>query len=92
MYPIGFVDGTADYVRWMTLSGIHAYALSYPLTAIQVFFVSVVALDRAVVALVAFVRREGSWLAATMVAVDVAASWIGDWTRIHHTCAPNVLS
>jgi hypothetical protein len=28
---IGFADGTADDVRWMTHGGIHAYASPYPL-------------------------------------------------------------
>ena len=59
MYLIGFADGTADHVHWMTRGGIHAYAPSYPQIAIQVFFVSLVVLDPLVVVLVAFVRREG---------------------------------
>jgi hypothetical protein len=90
VYLIGFVDGTADHVRWMTHGGIHAYARSYPQIAIQVFFVSLVVLDPLVVALVAFVRREGIWLAATVMALDVAANWIGNWTRIRHAWVPNV--
>ena len=84
MYLIGFADGTADHVRWMTHGGIHAYAPSYPQIAIQVFFVSLVVLDPLVVALVAFVRREGIWLAAAVMALDIAANWIGNWIRIRH--------
>jgi hypothetical protein len=62
VYLIGFADGTADHVRWMTRGGIHAYASSYPPVAARVFFVSLVVLDPLVVVLVAFVRREGIWL------------------------------
>ena len=68
----------------MTHGGIHAYAPSYPQIAIQVFFVSLVVLDPLVVALVAFVRREGIWLAAAVMALDIAANWIGNWIRIRH--------
>lgn len=50
VYLIGFADGTADHVRWMTRGGIHAYAQSYPQIAIQVFFVSLVVLDPLVAA------------------------------------------
>jgi len=90
VYLIGFADGTADHVRWMTHGGIHAYAPSYPQIAIQVFFVSLVVLDPLVVALVAFVRREGIWLAAAVMALDIAANWIGNWTRIRHDRVSNV--
>jgi hypothetical protein len=90
VYLIGFVDGTADHVHWMTHGGIHAYARSYPPIAIQVFFVSLVVLDPLVVVLVAFVRREGIRLAAAVMALDVAANWIGNWTRIRHAWVPNV--
>jgi hypothetical protein len=84
VYLIGFADGTADHVRWMTHGGIHAYAPSYPQIAIQVFFVSLLVLDPLVVALVAFVRREGIWLSAAVMALDIAANWIGNWIRIRH--------
>ena len=90
MYLIGFADGTADHVRWMTHGGIHAYAPSYPQIAIQVFFVSLVVLDPLGVALVAFVRREGIWLAAAVMALDIAANWIGNRTRIRHDRVSNV--
>jgi hypothetical protein len=90
VYLIGFAEGTADHVRWMTHGGIHAYAPSYPQIAIQVFFVSLVVLDPLVVALVAFVRREGIWLAAAVMGLDVAANWTGNWARIRHNWEPNV--
>jgi hypothetical protein len=90
VYLIGFADGTADHVRWMTRGGIHAYAPSYPQIAIQVFFVSLVVLDPLVVVLVAFVRREGIWLAAAVMALDLAANWTGNWARIRHDWASNV--
>jgi hypothetical protein len=90
VYLIGFADGTADHLRWMTHGGIHAYAPSYPQITIQVFFVSLVVLDPLVIALVSFVRREGIWLAAAVMALDVAANWIGNWTRIRHDWMPNV--
>lgn len=74
----------------MTHGGIHAYAPSYPQLAIQAFFVSLVVLDPLVVALVAFVRREGIWLAAAVMALDAPANWIGNWARIRHHWVPNV--
>jgi len=74
----------------MSHGGIHAYASPYPRIAIQVFFVSLVVLDPLVVALVAFARREGIWLAAVVMTLDVMANWIGNWARIGHDWAPNV--
>ena len=47
-------------------------------------------LDPLVVALVAFVRREGIWLAAAVMAPDVTANWIGNWTRIRHAWVRNL--
>jgi hypothetical protein len=90
VYLVGFADGTADHVRWMTHGGIHAYAPSYPQVAIQVFFVSLVVLDPLVIALVAFVRREGVWLAAAVMVLDVAANWTGNWARIRQDWESNV--
>ena len=58
--------------------GIHAYS-SFPQAWMQVLFVSLVVLDPLVVVLVAFVRREGIWLAAGVMVLDVAANWIGNW-------------
>ena len=74
----------------MTHGGIHAYAQSYPQIAIQVFFVSLVVLDPLVIALVAFVRREGIWLAAVVMALDIAANWIGNLTSIRRDWVTNV--
>jgi hypothetical protein len=48
-----------------------------------VFFVSLIVLDPLVVVLVAFVRREGIWLAVGVIMVDVAANWIGNWPSLH---------
>lgn len=90
VYLIGFAEGTADHVRWMTRGGIHAYAPSYPQVVIQVFFVSLVILDPLVVVLAVFARREGIWLAAAVMAVDVAANWTGNWAGIRHDWLSNV--
>jgi hypothetical protein len=90
VYLIGFAEGAADHVRWMTHGGIHAYAQSYPQIAIQVLFVSLVVLDPLVIVLVAFVRREGIWLAAVVMALDIAANWIGNWTSIRRDWVTNV--
>lgn len=81
-YVAGFAEGFGDHVRWMSHGGIHAYADRYPQVPIQVFFVALVVLDPLVVSLVGFVRREGVWLGAAVMAVDIAANWIGNWTRI----------
>ena len=80
MYLIGFAQGTGAHVLDLLRGGIHAYS-SLPQAWIQVFFVSLVVLDPLVVVLVAFVRREGIWLAAVMV-VDVAANWTGNWPSL----------
>lgn len=88
VYLIGFAEGTADHVLWMTHGGIHAYAQSYPPIAIQVFFVSLVVLDPVVIALVAFARVEGICLAAAVMALDIAANWTGNWARIRHDWVP----
>jgi hypothetical protein len=69
---------------------IHAYAPSYPQVAIQVLFVSLVVLDPLVVVLIVFVRREGIWLAAAVIVLDVAANWIGNWTGIRREWVSNV--
>jgi hypothetical protein len=81
-YLAGFAEGFGDHVRWMSDGGIHAYAHSYPQVPIQVFFVALAVLDPLVVALVGFVRREGVRLAVAVMAVDIAANWIGNWARI----------
>jgi hypothetical protein len=33
--------------------------------------------------LIAFVRREGIWLAAGVMVIDVAANWTGNWPSVH---------
>jgi len=43
------------------------------------FFVSLVVLDPLVVVLAAFVRWEGICIAVGVMALDVAANWIGSW-------------
>ncbi len=81
-YLAGFAEGTGDHVRWMTHGGIHAYAGSYPQVPIQVFFVALIVLDPLTVVLVGAVRRAGIWLAAAVMALDITANWIGNWSRI----------
>jgi hypothetical protein len=81
VYLVGFAQGTAAHVRDLIRGGIHAYS-SLPQAWIQVFFVSLVVLDPLVVVLVAFVRREGIWLAAGVMVLDVAANWTGHWPSL----------
>ena len=81
VYLVGFAQGTGAHVRDLMRGGIHAYS-SLPQAWIQVLFVSLVVLDPLVVALVAFVRREGIWLAAGVMVLDVAANWIGYWPSL----------
>jgi hypothetical protein len=78
---IGFAQGTGAHVRDLVRGGIHAYS-SVPQAWIQVFFVSLVVLDPLVVVLIAFVRREGIWLAAGVMVLDVAANWTGNWPSL----------
>lgn len=85
----GFAEGTGDHARWMTHGGIHAYGAAYPQVPIQVLFVSLIVLDPLTVALVGFVRRTGIWLAVAVMALDIAANWVGNWARI--TAAPGKL-
>jgi hypothetical protein len=47
-----------------------------------VFFVSLVVLDPLVVVLTAFVCRAGIWLAAAVMAVDIAANWTANWPSL----------
>ena len=82
LYIAGFAEGTGDHLRWMAHGGIHAYAGSYPQVPIQMFFVSLIVLDPLAVVLVGSVRREGIWLAVAIMALDTAANWIGNWSRI----------
>jgi hypothetical protein len=87
---IGFVEGTADHVRWMTHGGIHAYVSSYPQVSIQVFFVILVVVDPLVVVLLGLVRREGIWLACGVMVLNVVANWVGNWAGIRHDPGLNV--
>jgi hypothetical protein len=82
VYLIGFAQGTGAHIRDLMRGGIHAYSF-VPQTWIQVFFVSLVVLDPLVVVLVVFVRREGIWLAAGVMVLDVAANWIVNWPSLH---------
>jgi hypothetical protein len=82
VYLIGFAQGTGAHIGDLAHGGIHAYS-SLPQSWIQVFFVSLVVLDPLVVVLVAFVLRAGIWLAAGVIALDVAANWIGHWPSLH---------
>ena len=78
VYLIGFAQGTGAHIADLMRGGIHAYSFA-PQAWIQVFFVSLVVLDPLVVVLAGFVRREGIWLAAAVMALDVAANWIVNW-------------
>jgi hypothetical protein len=77
-YLAGFADGTAAHVRALAEGGIHAYS-AFSQVPLQVFFVCLVVLDPLVVVLAGFVRRAGIWLAAGVMALDMAANWIGNW-------------
>lgn len=81
VYLIGFVQGTGAHIRDLVRGGLHAYS-AIPQAWIQVFFVSLVVLDPLVVVLAALVRRAGIWLAAAVMAVDVAANWIANWPSL----------
>jgi len=60
--------------------GIHAYSFA-PLP-IQVFFVGLIVLDPLVVVLVALVRAAGSWLGCGVMALDVIANRITNWSHL----------
>ncbi|MDQ0681222.1 hypothetical protein QF032_000214 [Streptomyces achromogenes] len=77
VYLIGFLEGFCSHVLDLVRGGIHAYA-SFPQVPLQVFFVSLVVLDPLAAVLVGLVRREGSWLAATVMVMDVSANWWGN--------------
>lgn len=80
-YVIGFAEGTADHVAWMTRGGIHAYA-GFGSIAIQAFLVSLIVLDPVAALLCASVRRSGAWLAVLIMALDVPANWADNWPRM----------
>jgi hypothetical protein len=82
VYLIGFGQGTGAHIGDLVRGGIHAYSL-FPQAWIQVFFVSLVVLDPLVVVLAGLVRREGIWLAAGVMVLDVAANWTGNWPSLH---------
>jgi len=77
-YLIGFTEGTVAHISDLARSGIHAYA-SFPQVPSRIFLISLVVLDPLIVVLVAFVRREGVWLAAGVMVLDIAANWSGNW-------------
>lgn len=52
-------------------AGLHAYA-GFPSVPLRVFFVSLVLLDPLVVALCAFARPSGVWLAAVVIVLATA--------------------
>ncbi|MFD5125145.1 hypothetical protein [Streptomyces sp. NPDC058385] len=62
----------------MVRDGTHAYAM-FPQVALQLFFVSLVVLDPLVVVLVGLVRREGVWLAGSVMTLDLCGNWWGNW-------------
>ncbi|WP_328833299.1 hypothetical protein OHT77_40270 [Streptomyces sp. NBC_00252] len=78
VYLIGFLEGACAHLLDLIRGGFHAYA-SFPQVAIQSFFISLAVLDPLVVVLVAFVRRQGVWLAGAVMVLDVSANWIGNW-------------
>lgn len=78
VYLIVFADGTGAHVRDLARGGTHAYSWA-PHIWIQVFFTGLVVLDPLVIAAVAFVRREGVWLAAGVMVLDVAANATANW-------------
>ena len=81
VYLVGFAQGTGAHIRDLMRGGIDAYS-SVPQVWIQVFFISLVVVDPLVVVLAAFVRREGIWLAAGVMVLDVAANWIVNWPAL----------
>lgn len=81
-YVAGFADGTAAHVRDLARGGFHAY--SYAPVAVQAFFISLVFLDALVVVLVVLMCPAGAWLAAVVMAVDVAANCFVNWSLMTH--------
>jgi hypothetical protein len=83
IYVVGFADGTGAHVIALARGGLHAYS-SFHQVPFQVFFVALVALDPLAAVLVAFVLPEGLWLAAGVMALDLAANWAGNWPWPSH--------
>ncbi len=73
VYLIGFADGTGAHIRDLARGGLHAYAFAP--AAVQAFFVGLVILDPLVFALILLARPAGAWLAASVMAADLAANW-----------------
>ncbi|WP_432095283.1 hypothetical protein [Streptomyces sp. bgisy100] len=77
-YLIGFLEGFCAHVFDLARGGIHAYT-AFEWIPLQIFFVSLVVLDPLVGVLVGLVRREGIWLAGSVMGMDVCANWMGNW-------------
>ncbi|MEU5694365.1 hypothetical protein [Actinosynnema sp. NPDC020468] len=73
-FSIGAVTHTADLIR----GGLDVYA-TYAPWWLQVFFVSLTAIDPLVALLVAVRRPVGVWLGLAVVLVDVPANWVLSW-------------
>ncbi|MER5756107.1 hypothetical protein [Streptomyces sp. NPDC002088] len=78
MYLIGFLEGTCAHLRDLARGGVHAYA-SFPQVPLRVFFFGLVVLDPLTAVLVGLLRREGVWLAGTVMVMDACANWVGNW-------------
>lgn len=77
-YLIGFADGTGAHIRDLARDGLHAYAFAP--AGVQVFFVGLVLLDPLVFVLVLLMRPAGAWLAAAVMAADMATNWYVNWS------------
>jgi hypothetical protein len=65
-------------LRDLARGGLHAYAFAP--AAVQVFFVGLVILDPLAFALILLARPAGAWLAAAVMAADLAANWLVSWS------------
>ncbi|WP_328900739.1 hypothetical protein OHR86_13055 [Streptomyces sp. NBC_00441] len=81
VYLLGFVEGFGAHALDLISGGIHVYAPFAPVP-LQVFFVSLIVLDPAVVVLLGRVRTAGVPLAGGVIALDALANWIVNWTAI----------
>jgi hypothetical protein len=82
VYLIGFTDGTAAHTRDLAQAGFRAYS-GFSQVPLRVFFTSLVLLDPLVVVLAALVLPAGVWLAAVVMALDVTANAVGNWSWLH---------
>ena len=80
VYLIGFADGTGAHIRDLARGGLHAYGFAP--AAVQVFFVGLVILDPVAFALILLARPAGAWLAAAVMAADLAANWLVSWSAL----------